>query len=331
MANTEVALEDLPGEPAAGRAPTVVVSLETMMRRHRRAGLLGLLCSVSLACLLGAGVAEAAPPPGDPVPVPLPGPATPADVAPDPGVQPEWLIPIPVGCPAPDQAAAVFTGTMIGKDDVTQVVRFRIDQLRAGSADPWAVNGLIDVRYGADYRFLSNGEQYLIGVRLDSVYGVPSSTVRPPEPTFGGNDVVGVDDIAVDCPAIDDPTRTLQVDGTSVDSGVLSLMTEDRRLLLATFGVPALIVFSLLLALVVLRAFGVLAFRGVFQLGRAAVTPVPDHRAVRVRTHRPRNDDESTLAEDAIDDDAPDEHAADSDEAGGGDTNEDDAVAPAGR
>jgi hypothetical protein len=234
--------------------------------------------------MAGAGAVDAAPPDEAP-PVTLP-----PDVAPpEPGIQPGSLIPIPVGCPTPAPAAVVFTGTMVGKDDVIQVVRFRIDQLRAGSAESWEVNGLIDVRYGPDYRFLVDGEQYLIGAGLDPVYGVLASTVRPPEPTFGGNDVVGVDDLAVECPAIDDPIRTLQVDGTSVDSGVLSLMTEDRRLLLATLAVPAAIVFAVLLALVVLRVFGALAFRGVFQLGRAAVTPVPDHRAVRVRTHRDRD------------------------------------------
>ncbi len=84
------------------------------------------------------------------------------------------LIPVPVGCPVPEPAVVVFTGTMIGKDDVTQVVRFRIDQVRAGSAESWAVNGLIDVRYGPDYRFLAEGDQYLIGVGLDPVYGVPA-------------------------------------------------------------------------------------------------------------------------------------------------------------
>ncbi len=76
---------------------------------------------------------------------------------------------------------------------------------------------------------------------------------------------------------------------------MLSLLVEDRRLLLATLAVPAAIVFAVLLALVVLRVFGRLAFRGVFQLGRAAVTPVPDHRAVRVRTHRPRDTDEAAV------------------------------------
>jgi hypothetical protein len=262
-----------------------------MSRQRRRTALLGVAIAVALWPAIGAGLASAAPPPDDPPPATLP----PENAPPEPGVQPGMLIPVPVGCPVPDPAAVVFTGTMIGKDDVTQVVRFRIDQVRAGTAEPWAVNGLIDVRYGPDYRFLSEGDQYLIGVGLDPVYGVPASTVRPPEPTFGGNDVVGVDDLAVDCPTLDDPVRTLQVDGTSVDSGVLSLMTEDRRLLLATLAVPTMIVFGVLVALVVLRVFGGLAFRGVFQLGRAAVTPVTDHRAVRVRTHRPRDADAAPL------------------------------------
>jgi hypothetical protein len=264
------------------------------MTRRRRAGLLGLLCAAPLVLGLASGPAHAAPPPDDPPPATLP-PETPP---PDLGVQEGSLIPVPVGCPVPDPAAVVFTGTMIGKDDVTQVVRFRIDQIRAGSAAPWAVNGLIDVRYGPDYRFLARDEQYLIGAGLDPVYGVLASTVRPSEPTFGGNDVVGVDDVAVDCPQLDDPIRTLNVDGTGVDSGVLSLMTEDRRLLFATIAVPTAIVFGVVLALVVLRVFGALAVRGVFQLGRAAVTPVPDHRAVRVRTHRPRHLDPVSTAQD---------------------------------
>jgi hypothetical protein len=125
-----------------------------------------------------------------------------------------------------------------------------------------------------------------VGAGFDPTYGALSSTVRAAEPDFGGNDVIGVDDVAVVCPTLDDPVRTLEVDGSDVDSGVLSLLTEDRRLLLATLAVPTAIVFAALLALVILKVFGVLAMRGVFQLGRAAVTPVPDHRVVRVRRHR---------------------------------------------
>jgi len=275
----------------------------------------GLLCAAPLALALVGAPVSAAPPPDDPPPATLP-PDTPP---PDAGLQPGSLIPVPVGCPVPDPAAAVFTATMIGKDDVTQVVRFRIDQVRAGSTDPWAVNGLIDVRYGPDYRFLVDGDQYLVGAGLDPVYGVLASTVRPAEPNFGGNDVVGVDDLAVDCPDLDDPIRTLQVDGTSIDSGVLSLMTDDRRLLLATVAVPTAIVLAVLLALVVVRLFGGLAFLGVFQLGRAAVTPVSDHRAVRVRTHRLRGDAEASVDDDDPADDDDDPVDGDDDPADGDD------------
>lgn len=204
---------------------------------------------------------------------------------PEPPVS-DSLIPVPEGCPTPDPAVVVFTGTMVGKDDITQVVRFRIDQLRAGSTRPWAIDGLIDVRYGDDYRFLDEDEQYLVGAGFDPTFGTLSSTVRPAEPVFGGNDVVGIDDLAVECPELDDPIRTLNADGTSVDSGVLSLLFEDRRLLAATLFVPAAIVGVTLIALVILKAFGSLAFRGVFRLGRAAVTPVPDHRSIRTRSHR---------------------------------------------
>jgi energy-converting hydrogenase Eha subunit E len=234
-----------------------------VIRNVVRGGLIGLLLSVAFAMS-----SNAAPPPDDPAgPVPL--------------------VPVPAGCPAPQAADVVFVGTMTGKDDITQTVRFRIDQLRAGSAGPWAMDGQIDIRYGEDYRFLVEGAQYLVGAGLDPAYGALSSTVRPAEPTFGGNDVIGVDDTAVVCPVIDDPIRTLNVDGTSVDSGVLSLLFDDRRLLLATIAVPTALALAALLALVVLRVFGNLAARGVFDLGRAAVTPVPDHRAVRVRRHRP--------------------------------------------
>lgn len=247
-----------------------------------------------LSAAFSAGEVGAAPPPDDPPPASLPPEVPPPTLGPLSGS----LIPIPASCPTPEPAAVVFTGTMTGKDDVTQTVRYRIDQIRAGSAEPWAISGLIDVRYGAGYRFLEQGQQYLIGAGLDPTYGVLSSTVRAPEPNFGGNDVVGVDDLSVDCPKIDDPIRTLHVDGTSVDSGVLSLMTADRRLLVATIAVPAAIAFIVLLVLVLLKMFGGIAFRGIFQLGRAAVTPVPDHRAERVRVHRTPGSNDSEAARD---------------------------------
>ena len=207
---------------------------------------------------------------------------------------PTRLVVIPDGCPEPDVAVLAFVGTAVGKDDIAQVVRFDIDQLRAGSTNQWAVDGQIDVRFGDDYRFLDVGEQYLVGAGFDPEYGALSSSVRPPEPDFGGNDVVGVNDSSVVCPTVDDPVRTLMVDGTDVDSGVMSLLFDDQKVLLATIAVPAALAIAALVVLVFLRTAIGLAGKGVFQLGRAAVTPVPDHRAVRIRRHRPADDDQLT-------------------------------------
>ena len=181
---------------------------------------------LSVGVLWSAGMAGAVPPP--PPDTTLPGANAP-------------LVVVPPTCPSPDPAVLAFVGTVTGKDDIAQVVRFHIDQLRSGSASEWAVDGLIDIRFGDDYRFLDTGQQYLVGAGIDPEYTALSSHVRPPEPSFGGNDVVGVDDSAVECPQIDDPVRTLLVDGTDVDSGVMSLLFDDRRLLLATIAVPAAI------------------------------------------------------------------------------------------
>jgi hypothetical protein len=250
-----------------------------VFRRAASVIAVGVLTALALAMPAGAHAVHAAPEPTSPPP---------STQAPPPTVAPAGnsLVPIPAGCPVPEPAAVAFVGTMVGKDDVSQTVRFRIDQLRAGTGQPWAIDGYIDVRYGDDYRFLDEDQQYLVGAGFDATYGALASKVRPAEPTFGGNDVVGVDDVSLDCPAVDDPVRTLDVDGSDVDSGVFSLLTDDRRLLLATLAVPTAIAFAALLALVVLKTFGVLAAKGMLQLGRAAVTPVPDHRVTRVRQHR---------------------------------------------
>ncbi len=208
--------------------------------------------------------------------------APPADTVVDDGPAP--LIVVPPECPPVVRADVAFVGTVVDKDYRT--VRFRIDQLRARSASPWAIDGLIDVRYGSDAQYLDIGAQYLVGAAVDPSIGVLASAVRPPEPLFGGNDVIGLDDTSVDCITVESGVRTLHVDGTSVDSGVLSPLLQDKRTLLATIGIPAAIAFAALLALVVLRIAWRWAMLGVFQLGRAAVTPAPDHRAIRVRGHR---------------------------------------------
>ena len=212
----------------------------------------------------------------------MPVPTFPPSTADDAG--PAELIPVPPGCSSPQPADVAFIGTAIDKD--FEKVRYRIVQLRAGSASGSSVDGLIDVLYFDDAKFIDVGEDYLVGARFEPGFGQMYSTVRRAEPLFGGNDVIGVEDTDIDCPVLDDPVRTVKPDGTSVDSGVLSPLLENKRTLLATLGVPALVGLGVLLAMILLRSLWGMAVTGILELGRAAVTPVPDHKAVRLRTHR---------------------------------------------
>lgn len=252
---------------------TIRASLLRTLRRVTSPGLRQLIRGV----FLGVGVLLAVATAADAAPGP---PAPPVD---DGGRTP--LIPVPIGCPSPDPADVAFIGEAIAKD--FEKVRYEIIQLRAGTATGNAIDGLVDVLYFDDTKFVDVGEQYLVGARFDAEFGQLFSTVRPNEPLFGGNDVIGLNDTDIECPVLDDPVRTLRPDGTSVDSGVLSPLFEDKRKLLATLGVPTAIAFAVIIGLVLLRSVWWLALKGIFELGRAAVTPTTDHRAIRIRTHRP--------------------------------------------
>lgn len=219
----------------------------------------------------------------------LPDPPDPSVPAPEPDAvsDPEALVQAPAGCPVPDPADVAFVGTVLGKDEFVQkgTVRFQIDQIRAGTASPYSVDGMIDVRYGPDSQYLDIESQYLVAAAIDPRIGALASKVSPEALLFGGDAVVGLEDTEVDCPVIDDPVMTLNLDGTPVESGLLKPFFEDKRLLLATVGVPAAIVAAVLVGLVLLRRGLDIGFRGIFTLARAAVTPSRDHRAARVRRH----------------------------------------------
>jgi hypothetical protein len=217
--------------------------------------------------------------------------AAPEPVVPRPepveDVLPTSLIPIPFGCPAPDRADVAFVGTVLAKDEFVEkgTVRYRIDQVRAGSAAPFAVDGQIDVRYGPDSQFLDVDSTYLVSAAFDNTIAALASKIAAEPPLFGGDAVVGLEDTETDCPVIDDPVMTIDLDGTPVESGLLAPLVADRRVLLSTIGVPVAVVAAVLIGLVLLRMLLSIGLRGVFALGRAAVTPSTDHRAARVRRH----------------------------------------------
>jgi hypothetical protein len=240
------------------------------------------------AFALDVGSVSATPDPPSPVPIDtIVPPPVPVEGAPS-----SSLIVVPAGCPVPEPADIGFVGTVLDKDGYIEkgTVRFRIDQVRAGDAAPYAVNGVIDVRYGPDSQFLEREAQFLVSAAVDPEIGVLASKVSPETPYFGGDAVVGLEDTDIVCPTIDDPVQTINLDGTAVDSSLLQPFFSDKRLLLATIGVPAAIVGAALVGLVLLRRGLDIGFQGIFALGRAAVSPSPDHRVSRVRAHASESD-----------------------------------------
>jgi hypothetical protein len=252
---------------------------------------------VAVLATLGSidGSVAAAPPdssvpPSEPtVPAPPPVvtlPPPPASATPFPGLRPvprtlppiddpaaasAPLVPIPVGCPTPPQAQMVFVGTVVLTDPVT--ARFRLEQVLAGSAVGFEVGGLIDVRYGDETGFIERGERYVVGAAVDPRERVLASTARPPAPLFGGDEIAGVNDDDLTCPAVESPIRTLMTDGTPVDTGVLSSLDGAGGRLLRAVLLPVGVAFLVILGLVVLKHL-------VFALGRAsrdiAARPMPD-------------------------------------------------------
>jgi hypothetical protein len=241
----------------------------TLDRVLRAAGRSLVVVGALLGCAAPALVAHAqgTPPGGSTPPSSVPATGAATDGAATDGTAPVGTSPVvvvPSGCARPALPDVVFLGTLVARDFRT--ARFAIDNVRAGDPTPFAVNGLIDVRYGNDVERLQVDEQYVVAAGVHPDLGLLYSQIREPAPPFGGDDVISVQESDVPCPVLEDPIRTLEPDGTSVESGVLTPLFEDRSKLLRTLGVPLAVAFAAVFVLagvrLVLDAFG----RGVRRL-----------------------------------------------------------------
>lgn len=155
---------------------------------------------------------------------------------------------VPEGCALPPVAQAVFKGTLQSVDPVSAV--FRIDQLRAGSLDGFAVNNTVEVRYGSDAKYLTVGSTYLVGVEQDSVTLRLTSTLRDQPELFGAAEVAGTQN---KCPEFEAAARTLNVDGTTIPTGLLDKLFEDPWKIAMAVLLPPVLVLVALVALVWFR------------------------------------------------------------------------------
>lgn len=250
------------------------------------------VCSVVVGLLIGTswyGVASAVPPtePAPETSTTAPpvtiGPEVPVLQVPppiaDPNVASTPLVAIPAGCTAPPPPVAVFVGTLADADATT--ARFAVEQIRAGSLDGYAVNTIVDVRYDDDIRYLRAGQQYLVGAKPNALTHVLESKVRLPALLFGGDAVIGVDDTDVRCPRTEDGVKTLLVDGTEVDTGVLTPLKTAKKSLLMAILKPLGIAFAILVALASIKLL-------IFAMVRAAREPPEEDGSIPYEGQRDR-------------------------------------------
>ncbi len=232
----------------------------TSVSRVNRSVALSLLRRLAVAAsgmvaVLGLAPLSAAA--GD-LPDPVPVPVLPAiDAATD--TASSRIIPLPAGCAAPPIEQSVFVGTLVLRDATT--ARFSVDRLRSGSLEGFALGGQVDVYFGDEVRFLADGAQYIVGTGIDVDRRALVSTVREPAPIFGGSEVAGVNSSEVACPTIDDPVRTLNLDGSDVESGVLAPLSGKAWMVLRAVLQPLGAALLVMLGLVAMKHL-------VFALGR---------------------------------------------------------------
>lgn len=203
-----------------------------------------------------------------------------------PQIQSAPIVGVPVGCPNPPTASAVFFGKLGPRD--YQTAQFTIvGALRAGSLDGYAVGDQVQVRYGDDVRFLTTGETYIVGVTPDASIGMLTSKVRVPEPLFGGDAVAGADDTDITCPTVEDPVITLTEQATSIDTGLFTPLRGAKRDLVMAVVRPLAIAFAVLVGLVLIK---LLLFATTRSLRAATVTEHTVVKPPRQRMKRPPAD-----------------------------------------
>ncbi len=164
---------------------------------------------------------------------------------------PSAVTTVPEGCPGPPAWFAVFTGRLERTEGSAGI--FTVLQVRAGAPDAVVVGTEVRVSYGTDVRFLEVGTSYIVGMASDPVTLALASTVRDSPDLFGGAELAGSREA---CPEFEQPARTLRLDGTSVDTAVLSGLSDARWVLLVVIVVPPAIVVVALLAAVRWRRGG---------------------------------------------------------------------------
>jgi hypothetical protein len=161
------------------------------------------------------------------------------------------LVEVPVGCEPWLLADIVFVGTVVARDSKT--VRFVDITVRSGDPNLISDGGTVDIRFGYDAQYMTEGDAYLVGAYQHPDLGILVSKLSEAPVDFAGDEIVGVSENDVVCPEAEDPIMTLTPDGTPVEYSIIDPMLSERSSIVGALLVPFTIALVVIFLLAMLR------------------------------------------------------------------------------
>lgn len=165
-------------------------------------------------------------------------------------INPQATTTIPEGCFPQALPQVVFVGKATNMSD--ESVSFAIQKTITGDASSYVTgDGTVEVQYGTDAKFVDEGTTYIVGAVTDPFLPILVSKLRATTTTLGAD--LGQTNTGDACPIFEDAVITLHENGTSVDTGVLRPLRENKLLVIAALILSVALAFGGLVAVVVMQ------------------------------------------------------------------------------
>ena len=165
-------------------------------------------------------------------------------------INPQATTTIPEGCFPQALPQVVFIGEASNVSD--ESVSFAIQKTITGDASSYVTgDGTVEVQYGTDAKFVDEGKTYIVGAVTDPFLPILVSKLRATTTTLGAE--LGQTNTGDACPTFEDAIITLNENGTSVDTGVLRPLRENKLLIIAALVLSVVLAIGGLAAVVVMQ------------------------------------------------------------------------------
>ena len=165
-------------------------------------------------------------------------------------INPQATTTIPEGCFQQALPQVVFIGKVTNVAD--ESVSFAIQKTITGDASSYVTgDGTVEVQYGTDAKFVDEGKTYIVGAVTDPFLPILVSKLRATTTTLSAE--LGQTNTGDACPTFEDAIITLNENGTSVDTGVLRPLRENKLLVIAALVLSVALAIGGLVAVVVMQ------------------------------------------------------------------------------